>query len=433
MKTVGRYQLEQEIGRGMMGVVYRALDPHLERPVALKLIELGFAASAQEREAFEKRFLAEARAAASLSHPGILVVHDVGRDAASGTLFIAFEYLQGKTLAHLAGEGSRPDWREALRLTARVARALQHAHDRGIVHRDIKPANIMLLDTGVPKIMDFGIARLPASQLTATGEFFGTPAYMSPEQLSGAALDGRSDVFSLGAVLYRLLTGHDAFQGANVPETLARILHQEPAPPSRLAPGLPPGLDEVVARALAKKVEERYPDARSLAEDLEALQQGTVPVAPPQASSVSPEPRPSRRAWLVGGVALAALGALAVWGAWRVGGPALLPTPPARLEVRLDHSLKSGTLRVWVDEELLVEEPLTSRVTDDLVVMKLRKGRAEKTVEVAPGAHEIRVQVSGEGFNATRTIEGDFVSGATQKLAAEAGGIIKKELRLFWN
>ena len=438
MKSVGRYQLQEELGRGMMGVVYRALDPHLERQIALKLIELGFPASPAELEAFEKRFLSEARAAASLSHPGIVVVHDVGRDADTGTLFIAFERLQGRTLAQVA-QASRPDWRTALRLAAQIARALQHAHDRGIVHRDIKPANIMVLDSGQPKIMDFGIARLPTSQLTATGEFLGTPAYMSPEQLSGEPLDGRSDVFSLGAVLYRLLTGHDAFQGASVAETLARIISQEPIPPSRLEPGLPAGVDAVMARALSKKPPSRYPDARSLADDLDALQQGTAPVpAPARPALLAPAPaRKGRPAWLAGGLAigvllLAALAAMGIAGRFWREGPVLLPRAPARLEVRLDHTLRSGTLRVWVDEDLVIEEPLSSRVTDDLLVVKLRRGRVEKVVEVPPGEHAVRVQVIGEGLNASRSIDGVFEKGATQRLAAEAGGLLKKELRLNW-
>ena len=438
MKVVGRYELEAELGRGTMGVVYRAWDPHLERRVALKLIELAFPASPQEREGFEKRFLAEARAAAALSHPGIVVVHDVGRDPDSGALFIAFEHLQGRTLAQLAEATPPPDWRQALRLGAQVARALQHAHDCGIVHRDVKPANIMVLEAGAPKIMDFGIARLPASQLTATGEFFGTPAYMSPEQLSGGAVDGRSDVFSLGAVLYRLLTGHDAFQGASVPETLARILHHEPPPPSRLVPGLPSGLDQSVAQALAKKPDNRYPDAGTFAGDLEALQQGTVAAAPrarvaAAATLPTPSAPPRRRGWLAAGLALAGLAALAFVAPRWLRAPAFVPAPPARLEVRLDHSLRSGALRVWIDEELRIDEPLTSRVTEDLVVVKLRKGRTEAGVDVPPGLHVVRVEVSGEGFRAARTIEGDFVRGEARTLAAEAGGLLKKELRLSWN
>jgi serine/threonine-protein kinase len=185
LKALGRYRLQEEIGRGMMGVVYKALDPDLGRVVALKTVRLAFAVPEEGRDVFEKRFLAEARAAAGLSHPGIVTVHDVGRDSGTGTLYIALEFLEGHTLAAATKGGAVMPWREALRVGGRVAEALHHAHKKGIVHRDIKPSNIMLQPAGDPKIMDFGIAKLPASQLTTAGEFFGTPSYMSPEQAAG--------------------------------------------------------------------------------------------------------------------------------------------------------------------------------------------------------------------------------------------------------
>src|SRR5712691_885440 len=152
-RRIGRYELRRELGRGMMGVVYEAHDPSLRRTIALKTIELAFAVSAEERQSFEQRFFVEARVAARLSHPGIVVVHDVGRDAESGLLFIALEYLPGRTLAEVVRGGTPMEWREALRITAAVAQALHHAHAKGVVHRDIKPANIMLLPTGQPKIL----------------------------------------------------------------------------------------------------------------------------------------------------------------------------------------------------------------------------------------------------------------------------------------
>jgi len=166
----------------MMGVVYRAHDTLLDRTVALKTIHLAISVSEEEQELFEQRFFTEARSAARLSHPGIVVVHDVGRDEESGTLFMALEYLKGKTLATLGAEASTMAWAEALRLTARAATALHHAHSHGVVHRDVKPANIMVLESGEPKIMDFGIAKLATSQvaLTTTGQFFGTPLFSSP-------------------------------------------------------------------------------------------------------------------------------------------------------------------------------------------------------------------------------------------------------------
>jgi len=201
----------------MMGVVYEAHDSALGRRVALKTIRLAHELPPDERQRFEKRFLAEARAAAGLSHPGLVVVHDVGRDAASEMLFIALEYLEGRTLAEEMAGGAPLEWRRALRIAAQLAEALHHAHALGIVHRDVKPANVMMLSSGQPKVMDFGIAKLPASQLTSTGQLFGTPLYMSPEQAQGEAVDARSDLFSLGGVLYEMLTGRRCFDAPSLP------------------------------------------------------------------------------------------------------------------------------------------------------------------------------------------------------------------------
>src|SRR5258706_1948509 len=169
------------------------------------------------------------------------------------------------------------EWTLALRLAAQVARALLHAHTQGIVHRDIKPANIMVLATGQAKLMDFGIAKLPASQITVAGEFFGTPSYMSPEQAGGSPVDARSDLFSLGCVLYQLLTGKRAFDGPTLPAILMRVMKEEPPPPSRLVAGLPPAVDAIVRRALAKDRDQRYPDGKMLAEDIEDALAGRPP------------------------------------------------------------------------------------------------------------------------------------------------------------
>jgi serine/threonine-protein kinase len=214
----------------MMGVVYEARDPSLGRTIALKTIGAALGASTADREAFERRFAAEARIAAQLSHPGIVVVHDVGRDEASGLLFIALERLPGETLASLMGRGVRLPWSQSLGIVRHVAEALQHAHEHGVIHRDIKPANIMLLPSGQPKVMDFGLAKVDSAHLTAAGQFFGTPLYMSPEQVLCEKVDARSDVFSLGSVAYALLTGRQAFEGDSVARILARVLHQDRSP-----------------------------------------------------------------------------------------------------------------------------------------------------------------------------------------------------------
>jgi serine/threonine-protein kinase len=451
-----------------MGIVWRARDPELGRPVALKTVQLAFAVNPEEAETFEKRFLSEARAAARLSHPGIVVVHDVGRDPASDTLYIAFEHLRGRTLGELMKEGRPLEWREAIRIVARVAEALHHAHGQGVVHRDIKPANIMLLDSGEPKVMDFGIAKIPAERLTSTGQFFGTPSYMSPEQASGEAVDGRSDLFSLGAVLYLLLTGKTAFEGDSVPATLSRVLFRDPPPPSTVVPGLPPVIDAILARVLAKKAEDRYPDARTFARDLEEVRAGRapevpVPAAPPSQSTQvsrplpappaagegpSPLPRvqpvatpseagvqppsfwnrlPRREAVVavVLGLAVVAalLLALSVWIPGR--GPLVASVP---VELNFEHPLRSGVLKVFVDEALVVEEALESWVKEDLVVMKVRKGRLSKTFLVPAGDRVLRLEVEGEGYRGSRTIEGRFEAGQARRLEAKLGGLVKKDL-----
>jgi serine/threonine-protein kinase len=269
-KLIGRYEIQKELGRGTMGIVYEATDPALGRNIALKTIALSLAVRDEEVELFEQRFFAEARIAARLSHPGIVVVHDVGRDPQTGTLYIAMERLQGRTLADVIRDGTRLDWRESLFLVLRLAEALQHAHAQNVIHRDLKPANVVVLPTGEPKILDFGLAKAETARirLTTHGQVFGTPLYMSPEQASGKELDARTDLFSLGAVAYNLLTGEAAFAAPTVTEILMRVVNSDPEPPSRVRPGLPPEVDRIVARALAKDVAARYPDAKTMANDI---------------------------------------------------------------------------------------------------------------------------------------------------------------------
>jgi serine/threonine-protein kinase len=457
-RRIARYVVEEELGRGMMGVVWRATDPELGRSVALKTVQLAFAVSPEEADSFERRFLAEARAAARLSHPAIVVVHDVGRDPDTNMLYIAFEHLRGRTLAQLVASSGPLEWREALRIVARVADALHHAHAQGVVHRDIKPANVMLLDSGELKVMDFGIAKVPAERLTSTGQFFGTPSYMSPEQASAEVIDGRSDLFSLAAVLYLLLTGRTAFEGDSVPATLSRILFRDPAPPTTLVPGLPPALDAVLGRALAKKPGDRYPDARAFALDLEDIRAGRVPESLPslpqaaegtQVSQQPPPPVPAsqgeplrgdsstseaprrtrlgRRAILGGGAALV-LGAILL-GALEMRFRSVTGlSPSVPVEINFEHPLRSGVLKVFVDDDLVLEEALESFVKEDLVVMKVRKGRLTKGIDVAAGDRVLRLEVDGEGFRGSRTIQGRFVAGEPRRLEARLGGLVKKDL-----
>jgi hypothetical protein len=529
-RTIGRYEIRRELGRGMMGVVYEALDPALGRIIALKTIQLAFAVDHERRRSFEERFLTEARAAASLSHPGIVVVHDVGQDSATGTLYIALEFLEGHTLAKVVEAGKPIEWREALGITRTVAQALHHAHTHGVIHRDIKPANIMILPTGEPKIMDFGIAKVETSHLTATGQFFGTPLYMSPEQAQGQKVDARSDLFSLGALAYALLTGQQPFAAEGVPRILVRVLQDDPPPPTRVIPGLPPDVDYLIARALAKNPGDRYPDGQTLAEDIDDIlankaprhkqgsdlagrAEGTVvasrrsglipdtPNAPPLAGAPLPKPaagrltpppvpaavrrrppprpaqapapsRPPRSVplWAVaaGGAGFAvvlvavALVAVLTTRSLRKQAP---PAPPpastttplatpdedqpvrvevpdedvagtARVDLDLEHSLRRGKLRVWVDNVLVVEDDLDSRVARKIATVKIRKGHFERALDIPAGRHEIKVQVAWDGNTKTASAWANLAPGSTRQLSAKIGtgitGLVKKDLDLEW-
>jgi serine/threonine protein kinase len=286
---IDRYEIVGELGRGMMGVVYEARDPLLGRRVALKTIRVAVGMEEQYREEFEKRFYAEARAAATLSHPGIVLVYDVGTDPNTGELFLALEYLEGRSLDAVLRAG-KVAWRDALRLMGQVAEALHHAHSQGVIHRDVKPANIMILASGQPKLMDFGIAKIQGSALTTGGRFFGTPSYMSPERAGGNPVDATGDVFSLGAVLFEVVTGQQAFSGPDIASIMTRVVYNDPPAPTTLVPGLPPELDRVVARCLAKNPAQRYPNGRSLAEDLEDLLAGRRPRHAAEWGSARPSP-----------------------------------------------------------------------------------------------------------------------------------------------
>ena len=275
MESLGRYQIQQELGRGAMGTVYRAYDPKIDRVVALKTIALRGIDAAGEAD-FRRRFVREAQAAGKLSHGGIVTIYDVGEDEATRTPFIVMEYIEGTTLEEV-GRGERLPLERALELMEQVAEALDYAHERGIVHRDIKPANIIITPDGHAKITDFGIAKLVQTQFTQPGQVLGTPAYMSPEQLSGGAVDGRSDLFSLGVILYWLVTGDKPFPGDTTTSISFKVVYKDPILPTELNPTLSPDLDYVVTHALAKGPPQRYQRGRELADDLQDLQNNRSP------------------------------------------------------------------------------------------------------------------------------------------------------------
>ncbi len=595
----GRYLVKRELGRGMMGVVYEAEDTLLGRVVAVKMIELAIGVSREAHAEFERRFFTEAQIAAKLSHPGIVVCHDTGKDPSSGKLFIVFEFLKGQNLAERVAAGPIA-WPEALAIVVRIARAIQHAHEHGVVHRDLKPANVMLLapvgeggapaagDTAV-KIMDFGVAKLESidARLTATGQWFGSPAYVSPEQALGHVSDTRSDIFSLGSILCTLLLGRPWFEAPSIPSTLERVVHAHAPRLSVLRPELPEALDHVVAHALAKGPADRYRSAADMASDLEHILSGgspqlgvaeaapasaaseptedllsdlvtpagdtaaappdhaeplaalvdEAPAQPPQAHPGLPPPEPAtptgrhttasarRRSlrrlsigMIVGAILVAGAVAFVLEGrpspesmhaleeespaasmrpvadedaptpappsaatdspdAPPITAPSVrAPTPPdrpteteapagaqeaaptvpapasavprrptpaappepsaawrqARLKLDLKHPLENGRLIVWLDGVVVFETKLRAAVARRIVGIAIREGQVETMLDVDPGRHELRIEVSWEGESRTASQVVDVAPASTGLLEVRMGRI-GKGLSLEWS
>ena len=262
---LGRFKVIGELGHGAMGIVYKAKDPLIDRTVALKTISLSLAAA--EKKEYEARFYQEARAAGCLNHPNIVTIYEVGK---SGDLaYIAMEFLQGRELRDILNEEPRIPVNQVLDIAVQVAQGLSYAHEHGIVHRDVKPANIMVARDGHVKIADFGIARMASTSVhTQTGTVLGSPKYMSPEQVLGQSVDQRSDIFSFGVMLYEMLTRKAPFSGETIDAVMHQTLDTVPPPPSTLNPEVPGMLNFIVAKAMAKKLDERYQSAKELANDL---------------------------------------------------------------------------------------------------------------------------------------------------------------------
>ena len=514
----GRYQILTELGRGAMGIVYKARDPRINREVAVKTFSLANQPPEEEKE-YRERFFREAEAAGRLSHAGIVTVFDVGEEPETRAPYIVMEYVAGQSLDKLllsrADRKLPPD--AALQITLEIAEALDCAHDQGVVHRDLKPANILLTEDGHAKIADFGVAKLNLATTTLEGRTLGTPAFMSPEQLNDEPVDGRSDLFSLGVILYTLLTGYRPFQGNSALTVAYKVVNREPIPATILDTGLSPGLDYIISRAIAKDPSQRYQRGMEMVLDIEDLRAGREPwsrAKHPDSTrgTHAPSGKPSPSALitqLTGGLkprseakarqaehgearyslgylkqsplamVLLAIG-LFVFGVRMaqilfpapdsspvaVLTPAAVDTPPppnaaliergaaakkvrksiapgqaqalaqrkmlagsqsgatgfltgpAMLEIEVDHKFAEAHMAIWVDEELTYTHPLAGTDKKHLVVFHRVQGHEFHAVQISPGKHLLRVQVSpGAGAaDQSSTVEGDFAAGSEKML-----------------
>lgn len=326
---LGRYEVQDLLARGGMGAVYKARDPSLDRIVAVKTVQAVLLGTDQ-RDEFLARFQREARAAGRLAHPHIVSVHDFGLDEATATPFIVMEYVAGVSLEALLKESPRLPVAQALEIVEQVASALEEAHAHGIVHRDVKPANVFLDERGRVKVGDFGIARLDGSDLTEAGVTLGTPGYAAPEIVRGGVADARSDVFALGALAYRLLTGEKPFRG-NTREGIALdVLQSDPPPPADVRPEVPAHVSAAVMKALAKSPADRTSGAGAFLRELRGASDAvptppartiappalvrTEPSPPTATVAVAPAP-PRRRRALVAALLVLAVGA-GIGAAW---------------------------------------------------------------------------------------------------------------------
>jgi len=230
--TIGRYKVLEGIGFGAMGAVYRAFDPLIKRPLAIKTIRLDIPRQSPQYKSFIERFYHEARISGTLSHPNIVTLFDIGEDG--GVPYLAMEFVEGETIALLLERGTRFKPEKVIGLVSQIAAALDYAHSKGVIHRDVKPANLMLYEGDRIKVADFGIAKLVDAEMTQSGTLLGTPSYMSPEQAMGEKLDGRSDIFSLGVCAFEMLSGEQPFPGNNVTSILYKLVHVEPIEPVNL-------------------------------------------------------------------------------------------------------------------------------------------------------------------------------------------------------
>jgi serine/threonine protein kinase len=358
LRTLGRYEIQEELGRGAMGAVYKAFDPVISRTVALKTILIDN--HAPDRAQMIERLKQEAKAAGGLDHPNIITVYDVGEE--NGAVYLSMQFVKGTTLAEVLADVGVPSLPTLLSWADQILAAVGFAHARGVIHRDLKPANLMVTEQGAIKVLDFGIAKIENTSLTQTGLVVGTPSYMSPEQIAGKKVDHRSDIFSLGAVFYELLTREKAFAG-EVTTVLYKIVNEDPVAPSLINPAIPGVIDAVIRKALAKDPKDRFQTceemrkafveqsaraARTMVDSSPADK--TVAIQPPTAESArrtaqieKEPPRIWPRLILVAALVLTAVASWAFYVRSRSG---TFPPLVAKIESRGKQVLASGTAKL---------------------------------------------------------------------------------------
>ncbi len=435
-KTIGRYEILEEVGRGAMGAVYKARDPRIGRVVALKTVAFSFPLGPGEEEEFLKRFYNEAQIAGRLNHPNIVTIYDVGEKDAEGEAYIAMEFVTGTNLHELLAGGGRLPLTQVAEVMTQLAQALDYAHENGVVHRDIKPANIILTEAGQAKILDFGIARLAAGGLTRPGRFFGTPNYMAPEQVTGLDVDGRADQFSLCVILYQLLTGEKPFVGESVTAISYQVVNVDPPPVTKLNPSLLPSFDRILRKALAKGASDRYPRCSEFAEDLREA------VAAWKASADRSTPRTlvsGRDAGSRGGAdrsqeggvrgitflapRLAAILARARTPhgiGWTPEPPPALPDPAqvGKLALKLQHRGDPGMVTVRVDGQQVLHESVRGG----------SKRQWSRTLSVTPGRHrvEIRLRSGDRSFDDVEGLDADIRAREIRTLRMTMSALTKR-------